>query len=263
MAKLLVGNEWYEGLASEALLEAEYEQVIKRFARDIFPQWRLVPFKVDVEAETGIRKPDLALIDHAYRSWWVVEVELAHHSFPGHVLPQVDVFRSGHYTSIHADVLANNCQELDPTSTREMLLGAPPRVLVVVNLARPEWIRPLAALDALLCVIEVFRSQRNQISLRLNGERPQPPPDVISICRRDRTLRRMLLVDSPALLGGQHGSTFEIEFGGTVTIWRRMDLANQVYLSPVSRVALIDVVRTELRRLEDGRLMFGPGLGER
>jgi hypothetical protein len=39
-------------------------------------------------SEYGSKKPDLALIDRDYRAWWVVEVELAHHSLHHHVLPE-------------------------------------------------------------------------------------------------------------------------------------------------------------------------------
>src|ERR1051326_3116272 len=97
MARLLIGKEWYEGVSSTAYWEAEFENVLLRRADVLFPEYFMVEFKTEVQGDSDIGKPDFALIEKKYRIWWVVEVELAHHSFAGHVLPQVDTFASGRY----------------------------------------------------------------------------------------------------------------------------------------------------------------------
>jgi hypothetical protein len=252
--RLLVGHEWYEGLASEVWLESTYEAVIQSNAELLFPTWYLVPFKTMLEGADGVRKPDFALIDRQYRQWWIVEVELAHHSLNRHVLPQVDAFRTARLTRSHAAYLSARQPELDEKSLWQMMLGAPPRVLVTVNQPRPNWVQPLAAKNAILMIVEPFRSHQNRIVLRVNGEQPEAAPEIVSQCRRH--LARMFRVDSPAKLGGQHNDHFEIEFAGEVSMWVRLDVADAVYLRSMRGNVLGDFNRMALIRDDDDRLHF-------
>ena len=98
MARIYFNKASFESVRSESWNEADFEQVILSNASILFPQWIAVPFKVNVTGEDGtVKQPDLALIDHSYRRWCVVEVELAHHNFMNHVLPQVEAFRTAAY----------------------------------------------------------------------------------------------------------------------------------------------------------------------
>ena len=96
MARFLLGDEWFDQLSSTALYESEYERLLLSNARALFPDYHVVEFKPIIQSEYGTAKPDLALVDRDLRLWWVVEVELAHHSLKGHVLPQVEILTSGH-----------------------------------------------------------------------------------------------------------------------------------------------------------------------
>jgi hypothetical protein len=257
MARLLVGSEWYEGLASTAHYEFEFETLVEQHAQTLFPGWTPVAFKVDVESESGRRRPDLALIDDQYRAWWVVEVELAHHSLDGHVLPQVETFASGRYTSDHAAHLARLAPDLDAQKLREMLRGEQPRVLVVVDQVVPAWTRPLARLGVLVSVVEIFRSDRNRICLRVNGDQPRPPGGVVTSLRRHRLLPRAMIVASPVALGGGPGSRYVIELDGSATEWTRVDTRDQVLLRARKTDPLSGWERVAIVKLADGRLAFG------
>lgn len=259
MARLLVNDEWYDGLATNALYESEYEKLVQRHAPNLFAGWQYIPFKTSVASPSGIGRPDGALVDYEYRSWWVVEVELAHHSLEGHVLPQVEVFRTGNYEQSHADALAEH-SDLDQSLLREMVKGSPPRVLIVVNLPSPDWRKPLKARGSLLSVVEVFRSKANKYSLRLNGEQPLPPTDVVSVCRRHPLLSGMFVVESPAALidtAGQFDEPIFIDLDGQPTEWQRWATADEVFLRP-ARVGGAFIKQKVLRivRLPDGRLAF-------
>ena len=120
-------------LSSAALLEAGYERIVLSQASGIFPGFVVVPFKPTVYYEGTPKQADLALIAPDYSIWFVAEIELAHHSFRGHVLPQVEVLARGRYTSEHADWLAERNPDLDRSALRAMMLGQQPRVVVVVN----------------------------------------------------------------------------------------------------------------------------------
>jgi len=256
MARLLVGAEWYESLASSAQYEFEYEDLLFRYGEILFPSWTIVPFKMDVESETGRNRPDLALIDHSYRNWCVVEVELAHHSLDGHVLPQVRTFATGRYTSEHATNLQRREPTLDLSKLNDMIRGEQPQVLVVVDRPKMDWAKPLARLGARLMIVEVFRSNLNRHCLRVNGEHPIEATAAVTALKRHPLLPRTMLVLSPASLGGGPGAKYTVELDGSVTTWIRVETFNEVMLRPLKGDPLADCSTCQIVELSDGRLEF-------
>ena len=244
-----------ESLSSFALLEADYERLLLSHGADLFPEMRLVPFKKPVSFAGEVRQPDLALIDRSYRSWFVVEVELAHHSLEGLVLPQVEVFFRATYGSEDALYLASKSEDLSLPQLEAMMRGAQPQVLVIVNTLCPDWIVPLARFDALLTVVEVFRSGQNRHILRLNGEQPRSVGNRLSLCHFDPTFPRFLTVQSPAQLPTGN-DPLGIDFDGAMTWWRRVDLHDRVWLSPVGSPLPDNVGTLEILRHDDGRMAF-------
>ena len=88
MARLLIDDEWYEAIDGRSWYEQDFESVVGAHATALFPGCHVVPFKIAVESGYGRKIPDLALVDTDYREWSVVEIEMAHHSLHGHVIPQ-------------------------------------------------------------------------------------------------------------------------------------------------------------------------------
>jgi hypothetical protein len=258
MARLLLRDEWFEPLSLHAQYETEFERILLAYADPLFPTWHLVPFKVEVRSDEGVKRPDLALIDREYRRWWVVEVEMARHDFNSHVLPQVRVLSYGKYDQEHVAAIVQAAPHLDAQRVEAMVRGEPPRVWVVVDRPRPDWGRPLAAIGATLGIVEIFRSDTNQHSIRLNGEQPQPPVTDIIECWRDPLVLVLWQVGSPALLPIANGETMDIymEAEGRPFQWMRCDLATTVYLSCTNGNPLQKYKRANLLRLEDGRWVF-------
>ncbi len=197
MARLLVSGEWYESLASTAYYEAEYERLILEQSETLYPHHRMVLFRPILASDGDTARPDFALIAKDYASWLVVEVELAHHALNGHVLPQIEVFATARYGDPEAAYLALQAADLDPVKLQYLMRGAPPRVLVIVNGAPPTWAPALMRFNALLANVEVYRSGRNHHILRVYGDGPAAPLAVVSRCRLDPILPRLLLVESP------------------------------------------------------------------
>lgn len=229
---MIVEEERFEGLSSRALLEHEYERLVLDRSAAIFPGFIVVPFRPVLVYEGVPKKPDLAIIDPRYRAWWVVEVELGHHSLRDHVLPQVDVFARATYGESEVRWLADRNPSLNRTALSAMVRGAQPNVLVVVNVPRPDWVDPLRAAGAVLTVVEIFRSSRNRVILRQNGAELEGMGDVLSECRVDPTIPRLLIVDSPVELLQLEGP-LQIEFGDGVSEWTLIEVADRVWLSPV------------------------------
>lgn len=253
--RLLLSEQWFDAVSSEGQYESEFESMILSRANSLFPQFYTIPFRIPVESEEGRKIPDMALLDRYYRFWWVVEVEMAHHSLYGHVIPQVEVFARGRYGEDHANHLANRCDDLDRTALQDMVLGAQPRVLVVVNRNVPDWVEPIHRLDGLVTVVEIFRSGRNQHILRVNGDYPASEnPNVASFCRLDNTLPNLLLVDSPAALGVISGEPITIGFNGGLTTWSRLDTSDRVWLVPSGRNPLVANQEYLILRDSDNRL---------
>lgn len=241
-------------LSSTALLEAEYERIVLAQAPGIFPGFIVVPFKPTVIYEGVPKQADVALIAPDYSTWWVGEIELAHHSFRGHVLPQVEVLARGRYGAAHAEWLATRNPSLDVGALRAMMFGQQPRVVVVVNAPCPTWVQPLAHEDAVVAIAELFRSSRNRLIVRRNGVDIDLGDDVVSICRVDAGMRRMLQVDSPAQLLGLEEPLL-IEIAGGVSSWRLIQLADRVWLSPDRGSPFPQDARTfRLVRAAEGRL---------
>ena len=259
MARLLIDDEWYEAIDGRSWYERDFEAVIEAHATSLFPGCHILPFKIAVESEHDRKIPDLALIDHEYRQWSVIEVEMAHHSLNNHVLPQVEVFSRGAYGEAHVDYLARQSPDLDRVALLDMVKGAQPRVVVVVNEDVPAWTQPIRNVGGEVLVVEVFRSLRNRHSFRVIGEYAVAMlAEVVTACRADSMLPNLVVVDSPAGLGVDHGERIEIAFNDRLTEWERMDVSDSVWLRPVKRSPLALGEEYEIRRTQSGRLAFRP-----
>lgn len=257
VARLLHKGEWFEALSSYAILEGEYERLILSNADQLFPDLHAVSFKKPLAYNGEIRTPDLALIDREYRSWWVVEVELSHHSLWGDVVPQVEVFSHARYGQEEARYLADRNDRLERDRLTAMMKGAAPQVLVIVDNLPTDWHQALSRLDVRTTVIELFRSDRLQHIVRLNGDYPSTLADVVSVCRFDPLLPRALLLDSPAGVVVDENSEVLIEYSGDATWWRRLEMQDGVWLTQLRGTPIPKPPgRMEIRRRDDGRLVF-------
>lgn len=258
MARVFINQKWFDSVRSESWNESDYEQVVMSHAAVLFPQWVVVPFKTNVVGEDGtVKQPDMALIDHSYRRWCVVEVELAHHSLVHHVLPQVEAFRTATYEDAHADYLYAKNPSLDLESLREMVRTESPEVLVIVDRPDTDWKRKLKQFGVSLSIVEPFRGPGTHVLLRVNGELPELPGNVLTRVSRWQ-MRRLWKVQSPAALPPPlDDDVYEVIVDGSPTLWRRTTVGGGVMLSAIDGG---DVFRgwkaVDLVQHEDGSLSF-------
>jgi hypothetical protein len=256
MARLLVEGVWYEGISSHSWIERHYEDLVLDRAATLFPGWMCVPFAEKVFDDSDIAKqPDFALIDEHYRSWWVVEVELAHHSLQTHVLPQVRVFRQGTYGPRHAEALHGKAPHLDRDRLLAMMTGDPPGVLVVVDSLTTGWREPLRDAGVKLAIAEPFRNLHGTVVLRLNGDQPPSPSETLTRLSRMPYLRRMWKAHSPAALPT---SPFAVEWDGAVAEWTCVAIKDGVAIQAARGDVLAEYSAVDLVRQQDGRLAFVP-----
>jgi hypothetical protein len=259
VSHLLIGGVNYEPVVSESVYEAVYERLILRNAGALYPGYVATQFKCPVVSDMGTGLADLALIENEYRGWWVVEVELAHHPFEGHVLPQVERLSRGRYGDVHAEYLSDRNSSLDLSRLIDLMKGVQPRVLVVINALDPRWEAPLASLAVRVQIVELFRSQWNRYSFRVTGSLPLPPPELISVCRVNDSFPRTLIVESPAALKIGLRDSISIWFEGGTTEWQRVDASNRVWLVPKGRFPFTGgLLSLHLVRESEGRFAFIP-----
>ena len=257
MPRILVGDDWYDAISPSSLYEDDFEKIIFHRAPILYPGFIPVRFKKVVQSDADSAVPDLALIEVMYRNWWVVEIEMSNHPFDTHVSPQVETLSSAKYGEDEANYLMAQNKTLDQQRLLDMMKGVQPRVLVVVNGITSGWVAPLSRYNAVLQVVEIFRSERNQHIFRVDGVSPATmEKNFVSTCHPDPAMPRMIIVDSPASLGISAGGTIEIEFEGGVTEWERIDSSDTVWLSPIRRNPLDHSRDFQLVRDESGALHF-------
>jgi len=234
MARILVNGEWYNELSVGSLYESEFEKLFLQEAQQIFPDYFAVPFKLTVESQYGNGKPDLAIIEKNYRHWFVIEVEKSNHSFESHILPQVSIFSTAEYTDDTAEALRSENENLDIGKLKAMIKGKQPKVLIVVDALKAEWIKSLSRWEAMLSVFQVFRSEKNRHVFRLNGFTPKSTEGIFSDCYFEKIFKRQLVILSPAIIEESSNETLMINYNDTLSEWRRVDMKNQVVLCPTS-----------------------------
>jgi hypothetical protein len=264
MARVYFNQIWYSSVRSESWNEADYEQVILSNAKALFPQWVAVPFKTDVVGEDGtVKQPDMVLIDHKYRRWCVVEVELASHHYVRHVAPQVEAFRYARYGDQHADYIHRKDSTLDLHRLKDMVRNVHPQVLVIVDRPDTDWKPRLKAIDVALSIIEPFRDANGtQVLLRVNGETPDLPGNVLTRLSRWQ-IRRLWSVQSPAALPPfDFDDTLEILVDNQPSRWKRMALGSGVMISVQGGDLLRGWKGVDLIQHEDGSLSIQPVVPE-
>jgi hypothetical protein len=259
MARVYFNHTWFSSVRSESWNEADYEQVVMSNAESLFPQWVAVPFKTNVTGDDGaVKQPDFALIDRLYRRWCVVEVELSHHRLVQHVLPQVEAFRTGTYGDEHADYLYARDPSLDIHRLKAMIRVEPPEIVVIVDRPDTCWKPTLKTLDVWLSIAEPFRGPTDQLLMRVNGEIPDLPGNILTRLSRWQ-LRRLWKVHSPATLPTPtgHDDTLEIIVDNAPTLWKRTTLGDGVMLAAQSRGDVLDGWKAvDLVQHDDGTLSF-------
>lgn len=267
MARLLVERRWFKSVGSHSWYERDFEGLVVEHAEMLFPEWICVSFTETVEGDDGVRKkPDLALIDRAYRQWWVVEIELAHHDLNNHVLPQVRAFATGRYDARHVAALKARHEALNRDRLQAMMMGLPPRVLVIADTpaVTTRWSAALHELGVSLATVEPFRGPNNELILRLNGEVPEPPGAALSRCSRHPLLARFWRVHSPAALPDADDDVLAITYQGETTGWKRVAIHDGLMLGtagrgdPLEGLDLVDLVRSPA-----GDLAFVPVVAKR
>lgn len=256
MARILQGSEWYEEIASRGHYESEYETILEQEAPCLFENYHWVKFRTTVFSTeySDARRADFALIHNDYRTWWVGEVEMAHHSLEGHVVPQVRTLASAEYGLSEAEYLCGRNDLLERKKVLDMFKGEQPKVLVIVNSPVLGWAPRLSRYGARVVICQVFRSRLNRYVLRVNGEYPTDDDEVLTTAECEPLLHRLLRIHAPARLPVENGGRILLHHEGRASEWQRSDTGGLALLYSLRDHSLQAGRRYAILRLSDGTL---------
>lgn len=174
MRRLLTGECSEENILDlvdpTIFLEVEFEAEVVKALTCLLPDYLCGVFAGTFSWEGSRKTADLALIHKSFTHWYVVEVELAGHSFEDHVLPQVRCFRHGEPDDSCITSLVRAFGNHLTRSTAETILRHIPRyVAVVSNMANLDWIKALRATDIEHLTVSIFRSRDGRTAHQVDG----------------------------------------------------------------------------------------------
>jgi len=235
--------------------ERQFEAVAKSQLEQTLSTFWVVDFKPLVVADEGEqRRPDLAIVDRAYRTWVVVEVELSRHSLSHHVRPQVESLARANYHADHAHYLASAAPHLDLKRLRNLLTFVPPDFMVVVDcqsVVQKGWLELERELAAHLTFLEAYRASNNDSVFVLSGFLPQLRPERIATLRKHAMLNALVCKELAAMPAAI--PSFCAYSGERPLLWRVTRTGNAAVLLPPGGVTIRDDRRYELLRSDNGR----------
>ena len=178
MTRLIRRDNTYEQVFYRT--EGHFVEVIKRELPKFLPSMAIVDFSPLILGDDGVRRrPDLAIVDRAYRMWAVVEVELESHPLEHHVVPQIRAFVTGRYDDSHAALLHDKDPTLDLGSLINLTNYHTPAIMVIVNsgeVLEAGWDTLSRDYSAELTFVESFRAANDDVIFVVSGYLPAPPP---------------------------------------------------------------------------------------
>lgn len=173
MKKLLSGDCKEENVFylvdPTGFLEIDFEAEVVKALVCLFPEYWCGVFAGSFLLEGERKSADLAMIHKTLSHWFVVEVELAGHSFEHHVLPQVRCFRYGEPEPSCASSLERAFSDIGPSQAAALLRHVPRFVAVVGNVPNPEWTTALRALDVQYLTVSLYRDRSGRTVHEVEG----------------------------------------------------------------------------------------------
>lgn len=252
MARLLFDGVLFEPVAPNAIPVQDYSRLVMESAAVLYPNYIPVTFELPIKNPRGSARPHLALIDSTYRDWWLVVLETGDPPTLDYVTKQVEVLRAGKYSEYPKTLVEQN-NKLDLARVSNLMRREAPRVFILAGQPPPPALKDDSACVGIAEVFEDSLTHRR--ILRINGEHPTAPPEMLSFCRRHLMVPAVILeLESPDKVPQWPRDESEIEIGDVVTIWRRTEES----ITPVSACSLPSGARFRLVRMPSGMLRITP-----
>lgn len=242
MAKLLSTQQilndktWFQEIYPTSFYnEDDLERAIILNLETLFSGYYALPFKKALKNNINgkDKKPDLALIRHDYKEWYIIEVELAGHDIQ-HIKDQIDTFYNADITDDHANYMYNKRTDvLNRDNVIRMIRNHSPKLMVIINENVVEIESSIQEYECLMCVFQVFLDQNNNPIYRLNGKHPLVLTDFCH-CKITKNLPFMVEVLDGVFCdtyGVMESSEILISYNDKVTKWCRVDDGRRTFLT--------------------------------
>lgn len=259
MKKLLAGDchddNIFHLVDPTGFIEIDFEAEVVKALTCLMPDYWCGVFAGTFLLEGDRRTADLALIHKSLSHWFVVEVELAGHSFDGHVLPQVRCFRYGEPEDTCVTSLTRGFSAITRDQAETILRYIPRYVAVISNLADVEWSRSLRALDVQHLTVSVYRDRNGRSAHEVEGR----------LVARTKSLgfARFSAIDNCLRInkgsGVPVGNIQIIDQFGNTAPWTVREEAGVLWVSKDRGPALLDHnAYVQIIRAFDGRIWIRP-----
>ncbi len=224
-------NEWYDEIDASSYYEKNLENTILSKLNSVYPNYIGVPFSLPISnAEDESSTPDFVLIRKDYQEWYVIEVEMSRHSWDDHVEKQVRVFSSGIYKKDRvAQYIKEKNSSLDTDKLVFMVDNFPPKVMVIVNEAMPEWEKKVRKYQAFISVFQIYKGTNGIDIYRVEGHTPHIVKNR-SHCAFLRGSANILEVFAPNFIEESHDIILEIVYKGKKTRWKKVIEEDRIFL---------------------------------
>ncbi len=236
MRKILASGKWFTPKASSSMYENDYENRLIRYKDKLFPDYYCAKYKTKIDSDFGNCIPDLILIHKSYKDWYIVEVELEHHSLQSHVYDQITKMHHGYYDREHLISAKFAIPELELPKLEE-LIRQRPKTLVIVPVSKITWREALFPYKTKIMSVEVWEDDTGEAILHIEGDRPTTYEDeFVSELRTDSALPRTLKVMNTAALPRE--GVIQINYLGSRESWTIMTTSAGKWLIPKGRSTL-------------------------
>ena len=199
-------------------MEPHYESIVKSELSRVLPDFDVISFKQIVEGTNGDRRiPDLAAIAKNRLTWYVLEIELSHHSLKHHVYPQVETLSNGIYEKNHS-YISGRLNTSRPHEIEKLLRNRQPIVMVVVEtdtVYKKGWDVLEKELDAKLTFFEVFRNDHGDTIFSISGFIPSIPK-LQSIKLKKHKIFNAFTCAPTMEIQDLHGMSFLVDFDNSI-----------------------------------------------
>jgi len=265
MSRIFLQNHKFHQILPSSFHEGEFEHIITHQAPNLYPDYFVIPFKKTVISPYGKSAPDLIFIAKDYKDWYVVEVEMAYHSFNSHIEPQIrNLAFAEYYDADIINYICNKCTSLDFSKTSSLIRTESVKILLILNEMNEDWKKELR--NKYSVVTSVFNVFHNNGSLPIiestraygiGHNYPVYSQSITTTCTIHPYLN-YLGIDDNSNLKIKPGEHITLEYNNYVTFWEGIEGPGRPFwLRMDGRDELINKRKTyQIVKLRDNSLLL-------
>ena len=266
MSRLFLQTHRFQQILPSSFHEGEFERIITLQAPHLYPDYEVIPFKKTVISPYGNSKPDLIFISKDHKDWYIVEVEMAYHSYTAHVWPQLLNLTTANYDEPSIiRYICQQCPSLDSAKTTKLIHDEPAKVLLILNEFNADRASDLKnKLGVITSVFNVFLGNSSAMQIQqpyqafgITQNYPIYSMSVVTSCTV-HPYYAYLGVDDNSSLQLKPGDKVFLEYENCITSWEAMQGPGKpIWLKMNGRDEFVERKRAyQITKLRDNTLLL-------